>query len=113
MSDYIERADAINLLWFFADESCASVVSDFEALPAADVAPVIVAEWGERPARFLPGGVQLYCTHCGKPFGYRANYCAYCGAKMDFTKFKASINCMKTGSANTSKSTERSSQNDD
>lgn len=41
MNDYIERADAINLLWFFADEVCASVVSDFEALPAADVAPVV------------------------------------------------------------------------
>ena len=37
MSDYIERADAINLLWFFADESCASVVSDFESLPAVPV----------------------------------------------------------------------------
>lgn len=37
MKEYIERADAINLLWLFADESCASVVSDFEGLPAADV----------------------------------------------------------------------------
>ena len=41
MSDYIERADAINLLWFFADETCASAVSDLEALPAADVATVV------------------------------------------------------------------------
>ncbi len=27
MKEYIEKADAINLLWLFADESCASVVS--------------------------------------------------------------------------------------
>ena len=40
MKEYIEKADAINLLWLFADESCASVVSDFEGLPAADLAEV-------------------------------------------------------------------------
>ena len=26
MKEYIEKADAINLLWLFADESCAPVV---------------------------------------------------------------------------------------
>lgn len=41
MKEYIEKADAINLLWLFADESCASVVSDVEGLPAADVAEVV------------------------------------------------------------------------
>lgn len=41
MVEYIKREDAINLLWLFADESCASVVSDFESLPAADVAEVV------------------------------------------------------------------------
>ena len=34
MVEYIKREDAINLLWLYADESCASVVSDFESLPA-------------------------------------------------------------------------------
>lgn len=37
MVEYIKREDAINLLWLFADESCASVVSDFESLPAVPV----------------------------------------------------------------------------
>lgn len=37
MVEYIKREDAINLLWLYADESCASVVSDFESLPAADI----------------------------------------------------------------------------
>ena len=47
MKEYIEKADAINLLWLFADESCASVVSDFEGLPAADVAEVRYAFWSD------------------------------------------------------------------
>lgn len=37
MAEYIKREDAINLLWLYADESCASVVSDFESLPAVPV----------------------------------------------------------------------------
>lgn len=53
MVEYIKREDAINLLWLYADESCASVVSDFESLPAADILD-------------LP-----------------TNYCPNCGAQMD------------------------------
>lgn len=41
MKEYIEKADAINLLWLFADESCASVVSDFDSLPTIDAVPVV------------------------------------------------------------------------
>lgn len=41
MEEHIKREDAINLLWLYADESCASVVSDFESLPAADVVEVV------------------------------------------------------------------------
>ena len=37
MAEYIELGEAINLLCLFADESCASVVSDFENLLPADV----------------------------------------------------------------------------
>lgn len=37
MTEYIKREDAINLLWLYADESCASVVSDFESLPSVPV----------------------------------------------------------------------------
>ena len=74
MSDYIERADAINLLWFFSDESCASVVSDFEALPTADVVPVAHAQWKDDT-----------CTNCGygvQPWN-NTGYCPSCGARMD------------------------------
>lgn len=51
MAEYIKREDAINLLWLYADESCASVVSDFENLPAADVAEVVrCREWERKEA---------------------------------------------------------------
>lgn len=84
MSDYIERADAINLLWLFADESCASVVSDFEELPAADVAPVRHGRWIFKH----PNG--WACSLCGE-WGLmidnrgicKSNYCPTCGALMD------------------------------
>ena len=92
MKEYIEKADAINLLWLFADESCASVVSDFEGLPAADVAPVRHGKW--KPVKY-----NAYCS-CGKSYGtyhflcsacnhiaysqpYRLTYCPNCGARMD------------------------------
>lgn len=41
MKEYIDKKDAINLLWLFADETCASVVWDFESLPAEDVVEVV------------------------------------------------------------------------
>lgn len=81
MKEYIEREDAINLLWLFADESCASVVPDFENLPAADVAEVRHGRWIEN----------TFCSCCG---GFDEddkgniiqsfyNYCPNCGARMD------------------------------
>lgn len=45
MVEYIEREAAIKLLHYNADESCSSVVADFEALPAKDVAPVVHGGW--------------------------------------------------------------------
>lgn len=41
MSEYIERGVAIELLHYNADETCSAVVCDFEAIPAADVVPVV------------------------------------------------------------------------
>ena len=45
MAEYIDREEVINLLYMFADESCCSIVSDVENLPAADVAQVRHARW--------------------------------------------------------------------
>ena len=64
MAEYIKREEAINLLWLYADESCASVVSDFESLPAADVAEVRHGRWvDEYPV------TGLYCPNCGARMG--------------------------------------------
>lgn len=80
MKEYIEREDAINLLWLFADESCASVVSDFENLPAADVAEVRHGRW-----IFEPGKIP-YCSEC-KEYSddgdKGATFCPWCGARID------------------------------
>ena len=88
MKEYIEKADAINLLWLFADESCASVVSDFEGLPAADVAEVRHAFWSDY-------GSGVYCTNCGVSLFHQDEnnnwgiepskfmFCPSCGALMD------------------------------
>nr|DAL72031.1 MAG TPA: hypothetical protein [Caudoviricetes sp.] len=45
MPEYIERGAAIELLHYNADETCSAVVCDFEAIPAADVAPVVHGRW--------------------------------------------------------------------
>jgi hypothetical protein len=39
--EYIEREAAINLLHYHTDEACSAVVTDFEAIPAADVVEVV------------------------------------------------------------------------
>lgn len=83
MAEYIEREDAINLLWLFADESCASVVPDFENLPAADVAEVRHARWnnwGYEP-------LWQECSACNYRIQYSyskdCKFCPNCGARMD------------------------------
>lgn len=82
MKEYIEKADAINLLWLFADESCASVVSDFEGLPAADVAEVVRC----KDCRYYPTAKVnekgfLICPASGMEIT-ETDYCSY-GAHMD------------------------------
>lgn len=82
MKEYIERADAINLLWLFADESCASVVSDFENLPAADVAEVVRCKDCQyyQDAKTNKKGF-LICPASGMEIT-ETDYCSY-GVRMD------------------------------
>ena len=90
MKEYIEKADAINLLWLFADESCASVVSDFEGLPAADVAEVRHGRWIVHFDHFAP---YQKCSVCGFEIPLVATenevgmcfykHCPECTARMD------------------------------
>lgn len=84
MTEYIKREDAINLLWFSADEPCSSVISDFEGLPSADVAEVRYGRWE------MDGRNHCHCTNCnfGRHIGTQIgwNYCPNCGVCMDKEK---------------------------
>lgn len=90
MAEYIELGEAINLLWLFADESCASVVSDFENLLPADVAPVVHGLWDSSGRyKFTDGSIAVRRTKCGCSLHEKEymenvwNYCPVCGSIMD------------------------------
>lgn len=74
MSDYISREAAIEMLHYNADESCASVVADFESIPAADVEPV--RRWipcSERlPEEIVPVNV-VWVNHFPPPYYNKFN----------------------------------------
>lgn len=82
MAEYIERNAAIEAAkhaWAKGLEPSQYI----EALPAADVAPVVHARW----ISFLDGDhitpERYYrCSRCGRVESRRQPYC-YCGAKMD------------------------------
>lgn len=57
-----------------------------DALPAADVVPVVHAHWVEQSPDFDLCGVAYYkCSNprCGKEQQRQTHYCSFCGAKMD------------------------------
>lgn len=87
MPEYIERKSALSAInEFFHDPKVDLVLN---AIPAADVVPVVHAKW-ER----LNNTQKHYCPECGMDFDLYAcirklfNYCPYCGAKMDLKEDK-------------------------
>ena len=87
MSDYISREAALELLHYNADEACSAVVSDFEAIPAADVEPVRHGAWYQCFEDWRQQQEGNKCSVCGFEYygtGIRAfHYCPNCCAKMD------------------------------
>lgn len=103
MPEYIERGVSIELLHYNADETCSAVVRDFEAIPAADVAPVVHGRWTAQCVVELDGGWTLedvpyneyqhsnpICSVCRKTAlldggedYVTSPYCPNCGARMD------------------------------
>lgn len=84
MAEYIERSAAIKAAkhaWAKGLEPSQYI----EALPAADVAPVVHGRWIHDGRRIECGIDWCHCSECGKSdnFCARTNYCPVCGAKMD------------------------------
>jgi hypothetical protein len=82
MVDYIPRSEAINELRHRC-YPCGEGIEAINAIPAADVAPVVHARW----VSFLDGDhimpERYYrCSRCGRVESRRQPYC-HCGAKMD------------------------------
>lgn len=80
MAEYIERSAAIKAAkhaWAKGLEPSQYI----EALPAADVAPVVHGRW--MPFHSKTAGDMQYCSACKIGFDAKTNYCPCCGAKMD------------------------------
>lgn len=82
MADYIER-EAARLAVMRAGY-IENILPTLEAVPAADVAPVVHGRWIEHEFEDEPCfGTDYECSACGK-FQYEdTRYCPNCGAKMD------------------------------
>ena len=79
MAEYIEREAVIDLITrrYENPEIC---TQEINSIPAADVAPVVHAQWIEDESGII------ICPECKR--GYNlvpkfTNYCPACGAKMD------------------------------
>lgn len=84
MDDYIKRKDALRRL-----ESCVgwsrpseSAYEDIQAMPAADVVPVVHAHWVHYLPALGAGDVQSRCSNCGRTADVETPYCAHCGARV-------------------------------
>ena len=88
MTEYITKKQAVDLLNYYSDEACASIVEDMERLTAANVAPVAHAKWIDYTE--VPGAGYYECSRCGvawmfldgTPKDNNAHYCPRCGARM-------------------------------
>lgn len=83
MAEYIERDIAAAFAYNCGAVYVANRLSDSNAFPAADVAPVRHGRWIEQKYSF---GVMYDCSICGHLIldaGHSWNYCPNCGARMD------------------------------
>lgn len=107
MAEYIERAAAVCIANYAADEhpyskerdkpetysdynqgwndACDYIEGRLESMESPDVAPIIHAKWEMRPSGENGSGeVKAFCSHCGKPNKqYKPPFCPHCSARMD------------------------------
>lgn len=89
MAEYIERAvaiDTVSEVYYDTPDvnlSAEKFEAAINAIPAADVAPVVHGRWNVIEGRRLDNAI---CSNCGRRFQayYEAySFCPNCGAKMD------------------------------
>ena len=83
--EYIKKSDALKAMeWKWAGKEAFEAV---DALPAADVAPVVHGKWvPDVYAKDERTGYEYLvfkCSVCGCGCAIRNNYCHNCGAAMD------------------------------
>ena len=94
MAEYIEREALYEKAYWhgehpdvgnpFPDGVDAIDIKDVDAIPAADVAPVVHGRWIEQEKYTF--GVMYDCSICGDRIldnGHSWNYCPNCGCRMD------------------------------
>ena len=90
MDKYIKAQDIINA---FAEYLCAPLPRSVsyaktivDAIPAADVRPVVKGEWRRCELDDAPGFYTrpfiYYCDNCGQVTAVITNFCSNCGADM-------------------------------
>lgn len=85
MAEYIDREEYCEKHCRCSNEYCDKESCPIWKAPAANVAPVVHAEWvvcGDGD------NVPWMCSHCGKTTAHKykvmyGKYCPHCGAKMD------------------------------
>lgn len=87
MAEYIKREVAVKAANEWESEACVAPVmrvsrlfDKLQKVPAADVAPVVHAQWIE------DGSGIIICPECKREYNLHAkytHYCPNCGAKMD------------------------------
>ena len=87
MAEYIKRETAVKAANEWVSEACMAPVmrvsrllDKLQKVPAADVAPVVHAQWIE------DGSGIIICPECKRGYNLIAkytHYCPNCGAKMD------------------------------
>lgn len=99
MGDYISRDAAIvaikNLYpgiplvkfrlekWHEENKNFMECEQAIERIPAADVRPVVQAQWIEKPVNVGTPNTDYFCSNCNfASWNFKTNYCPNCGAYM-------------------------------